>query len=144
MKKIMLLAIALCLAAGTASAQDPNRRDGNWWRNSQGLAKNTYITGFFDGLLLGCNFAYWAHVFDRAKAASVNDAMASCDFYRDRFLTNVTSGQLADGLNTFYADFRNRSIVIESAVWLVLNQIAGTRDVDQMIENFRRAPIPVR
>ena len=45
---------------------------------------------------------------------------------------------------SFYSDYRNRSISIADAVWLVLNSIAGTPQdkLDKMIESFRRNANP--
>jgi hypothetical protein len=56
------------------------------------------------------------------------------------YLTNVTSGQLADGLTAFYSDYRNRRILVSNSVWLVLNEIAGTPkdEMDKLIENWRK------
>jgi hypothetical protein len=64
----------------------------------------------------------------------------SFDFYYAKFLKNVTSLQLADGLDVFYKDFRNRKIPTSNGVWLTLNAIAGTpqADLDKMVENFRK------
>jgi hypothetical protein len=52
----------------------------------------------------------------------------------------VTGGQLVDGLDSFYGDFRNRRILVYSAVWLVLNEIAGTPqdELDKMIQSWRK------
>jgi hypothetical protein len=52
----------------------------------------------------------------------------------------VTNAQIADGLDQFYSDYRNRSIVVSSGVWLVLNSINGTPkdQLDNMIEGFRQ------
>lgn len=138
MLKVIALLLTLSLVSGAAYAQDANRRDGNWWRATAPAARTTYMVGVFDGVILGCNFAHWSYEANSAQSQSISDAVSSCDSHKARFLANVKSGQLVDGLNAFYDDFRNRSIVIDFAVWLVLNQIAGTSNVNTMIENFRR------
>ena len=95
------------------------------------------MTGFFDGMGLGHNFAYWNNVNDKVCAPKI---VGSYDFYSDKFLKEVTNIQLADGLDEFYKDYRNRSIRISNGVWLVLNSIAGTpqAELDKKIENFRK------
>jgi hypothetical protein len=72
------------------------------------------------------------------KFAGMADADASYSDYSDKYFKNVTSGQLADGLDAFYSDFANRSILTSNGVWLVLNQIAGTPNVNTMILNWRK------
>ena len=64
----------------------------------------------------------------------------SYDSYMRKYLSNVTNGQLVDGLDKFYSDFRNRRIKVNDAVWLVLNQVAGEpeAEMEKMIENWRK------
>jgi hypothetical protein len=95
--------------------------------------------GFFDGMNLGEKFSYGKYTDDKG---CVDKVMGSFDFYKDKFLKDVTNGQLADGLDEFYKDYRNRKIRIHDAVWLTLNAIAGTpqADIDKMVENFRKNP----
>jgi len=65
---------------------------------------------------------------------------ASYDFYSEKYLKDVTNDQVADGVDEFYKDYRNRKIRIHDAVWLTLNAIAGTpkANLDKMIETFRK------
>jgi hypothetical protein len=50
------------------------------------------------------------------------------------------AGQVSDGLDAFYKDYRNRSIRVVDAMWVVANSIAGTpqKEIDAMTENFRK------
>jgi len=95
------------------------------------------MIGFFDGMDLGNNFSYWGLAKDDS---GIDKIIRSYDEYSTKYLKDVTNGQIVDGLDDFYKDYRNRRIVISSAVWLVLNGVAGTpKDkLDAMIENFRR------
>ncbi len=40
-------------------------------------------------------------------------------------IPNITVGQMVDGLDALYSDFKNRSIFISDAVYFVRNQIGG-------------------
>jgi hypothetical protein len=113
------------------------RRDGNWWLEQSELSRTAYVTGFFDGTHLGGQFSFWNFTDDKA---CLSKATESFTFYSEKFLKDVTNGQLADGLDVFYKDYRNRKILIHNAVWLTLNAIAGTpqADLDKMVENFRK------
>ena len=136
---ITIVALALCLNAQA----DENRRDGNWWRAETEATRTVYVVGFFDGLELGHNFSFWATKTADGKMdmEAASKALTSFLEYKDKYLKNVKSGQLADGLTSFYEDFRNRSITISDAVWIVLNSIAGKpqTELDKMIENFRKS-----
>jgi len=55
-------------------------------------------------------------------------------------LNSVTNGQLAAGLDKFYADYRQSKHQAQNGVWLVLNSIAGKSDteMEKMAENYRK------
>jgi hypothetical protein len=101
------------------------------------VSKANYAVGFFDGMDLGSRFSYWSFVHEDGKC--MGKAIDSYNSMSDKFLNNVTAGQLADGLDNFYADYRNRRIRVADAVWLVANGIAGTpqKELDKMIESWR-------
>jgi hypothetical protein len=113
-------------------------RDGNWWRNLKDTSKVFFMTGFFDGMVMGNEFSYWGVEKDDINTAT--NVASSYSKYADKYLTNVTSGQLVDGLDTFYSDFRNRRIKVSNGVWIVVNQIAGKPepDMQRMVESFRK------
>lgn len=128
----------LLLASALSSAQD-TRRDGNWWNQQPLVARAIYLIGFGDGLELGKNFSVWDLV-DSKNTSCATKAMQSFEQNKLRFLSHVKTDQVADGVTAFYSDYRNRSILIHEAVWIVLNSIAGTpqTEINKMIENARR------
>jgi hypothetical protein len=117
MKTLSVVAslLVLCLAL---QASNDHRRDGNWWLN-------------------GSRFSYWGVRNDDTFAPK---AAASYEEYGSKYLEHVTNSQLVDGLDTFYADYRNRKLRIPDGIWLVLNSVAGTpqQDLEKMIESFRK------
>lgn len=136
----VLLAI-LCLSSICPAQEDGVRiRDGNWWNQQDQVAQTIYVIGFFDGVSLGNKFSMWRSMKGSTPNFCASAAMASFAHYNDKFLTRVAASQLSDGLTVFYKDFRNRSIEISNAVWIVLNEIAGEprEHTDKMTENFRR------
>lgn len=62
--------------------------------------------------------------------------------YLNIYTSNKTDTQFMAGLDDFYKDYRNRSIKITDAIWLVANEMSGrSRDtLDLMINNFRKYP----
>jgi hypothetical protein len=136
---------SLCLVVLTLTcavhASDDERRDGNWWTNTPETVKYFYVVGFFDGMVLGHRFSYWEDMKEGQKqSVCAGSAAHSYETLSTQYLSNVTSGQLVAGLDDFYHDYRNRTILLPSAVWLVLNQISGKpkADMEKMIESFRK------
>jgi hypothetical protein len=125
------------------SQDNDNRRDGNWWTSLEKEYKLKYLVGFFDGMDLGNRFSYWG--MSKTTDAKCSGAVVeSYSKYSIKYFSHVTNIQLADGIDTFYSDYRNRRITIDGAVWLVVNGIAGTLqdDLDKMIENWRKNAVP--
>jgi chloramphenicol O-acetyltransferase len=141
MKRAGITLVALLVFSLNLHADSQRDRDGNWWRNLTVSEQSTYMIGFYDGMELGHNFSYWNFLNKKTKETCVADTSESYKTFKDKYAQNVTNIQLADGLNTFYSDYRNRAILIHNAVWLVLNSIAGKpqAELDKMIESFRKA-----
>jgi len=97
------------------------------------------MLGFFDGTNLGHEFSLWKYI-DKSEPACLAKNYESYNYYFDRYMKDVTSSQLVDGLDVFYKDYKNRKIDLASGVWLTVNAIAGTpqADLDKMIEGFRK------
>jgi hypothetical protein len=70
--------------------------------------------------------------------------MGSYDQFANKYLTNVTNGQVVQGLDEFYSDYRNRRIKVASGVWIVLNEISGKSkdEMQKLIETHRKNAIP--
>jgi hypothetical protein len=87
---------------------------------------------------LGKSFSIWKGAHE--KGPCLSKAVDSYDEYVSHYLTNVTSGQLTDGLDEFYKDYRNRSITVPKAVWPVLKSIAGDRkdQIEELTVNLRK------
>jgi hypothetical protein len=100
-----------------------------------GSFKANYMIGFYDGIKLGGEFSYWNFTKYDAEFKKISDAYQE---YEDKYISNITASQVVDGLNAFYKDSRNRRILVNDGVWLVLGQIAGDPDMERTIENWRR------
>jgi hypothetical protein len=99
------------------------------------------MVGFFDGMDLGHNFSVWKFLKDKTANECTSKAHESYNDFLAQYFRNVTNGQVVDGLDSFYSDYRNRSILVHDAVWLAVNEITGTPRgrLDAMIENWRRS-----
>lgn len=143
----VIVLLAVLLGTLSAHSQRDQRRDGNWWNQQDRTTKAAYVVGFFDGIFLGNQFSYWELV-EKAEANGTQSDKDtaftrlnhSFERYRAKYLGNVSNLQVADGLDEFYKNFRNRSINVNDAVWPVLRQIAGdpTPEINSLIENLRK------
>jgi hypothetical protein len=136
----ILVCLFVALFSSRVGAENP--RDGNYWRGLSRAEKDAYVVGVYDGTTLGANFAVWK--LQSSRDGTDLDAIARCQdsatSYDKKYRLDTTSGQIADGVDAFYEDYRNRRIQIWGAVWLVMNAIAGTpkAELDKRIESWRR------
>lgn len=140
---IAMLLFVLITAYSEQCFSEDGPRNGNYWREMDYAGRLNYIVGFFDGMELGKMFSLW-ELMDEDENIGCNcelEVIESYGKYSDLFMSNITNYQVVDGLNEFYADYKNRSIKIDSGFWVVLNIIAGVPDykVQELIENLRRS-----
>jgi hypothetical protein len=140
-KPLVFVLLFVALPFSCVLAQTSTQRDGNWWRDKDDIAKLDYVIGIFDGMELGHDFTFWDIEGAKEKGSSCLDqALSSYSKFSGKFFANVTSSQIADGLDVFYKDYRNRSIRVYDAIWVVANNIAGTpqEKIDKLTENLRK------
>ena len=132
--------VLLFVVAGYARTNNTNNRDGNWWTIQDKTYKYSYIVGFFDGMDLGEEFSYWGISDKNRDSPCLPRIWKSYTDYNNKYFSNVTNNQIADGLDTFYSDFRNKKIRIANAIWIVVNSIAGKsqEEIEKMAESFRK------
>jgi hypothetical protein len=136
------IAVALfCLLATAPFSrnQEFDRRDGDWWRSVDRVNKAFYLAGLVDGTELASRLSGNAPNDQGVKDASARTATPFAE-NRAKYLGHVTNIQLTDGLDAFYADARNRRILVSDAAWVVLNQLAGTPEAETqaLIETSRK------
>lgn len=136
--RVVAVAVLLCLTAPLSRNQEYDRRDGDWWRGINAVNKAYYLAGFLDGMELGNRFSFWG--IDESGKDVAARVKTSFSDYRTKYFSRVTNIKLTDALDTFYAEPRNRRILVYDATWLVLNQIAGkpAAEMQALIENYRK------
>jgi hypothetical protein len=113
----------LCLLAAFApllciTCHGQSQFDGDFWVPKSKDLKILYVVGFVDGRNDGIN--------DAAKALGT-------DIYNpkiSKLASNVTVGQIVDGLDEFYKDWRNRKILLRHAMEYVQDEAQGKDDSD--------------
>lgn len=111
----ILISLTITSAYAYADAQNP---DGNDWNKGMTMEKKIgYLHGFIDGangVMIG--------IF--AVGDTPNKKLSGY------VLTGMTLQQMIDGLDSLYADFKNRNIPLVFAIYVVNKQIKGTSSND--------------
>lgn len=167
MKKITLCMVIVLLHASICLAVDDiTEWNGNNWRQLDKTTKIFYITGFTVGSYYIVDHHFTPmEGFDKDKAQSLSLRVYSLkdgekitlskeealslqrEIYFDAnqslmtyALNGIAVGQIMDGLNALYEDFKNRSIQLSDAIYIVKKQIRGApkQDIEQILLFFRR------
>jgi len=150
--KTLVLVVLVCLTIDRLVNAHPTipQHDGNWWRSMEvdhsnvgaayAMYKAGYLAGVTDGLpTLGPHLLATSAIDPAVKAQILLAYRNTIDltFFSGRW----TYGQLVDGVDAFYQDFRHRRIVVPYALHIVLLQMAGApqSDLDKMIAEYRES-----
>ena len=138
MRTRFVLAALLVICCAGVRAED-GARDGNWWNRQTAGFRLFYVLGFIDGMALGHAFSV-PDAPASAGAGRVHDPVVAAQrTYKERserYFSNITAGQIADSLDDFYRDARNRSVLLADAFDIVLRSLKG-EDVDKLVQARR-------
>ena len=137
MRAQLIVAASLFVCCVGVSAQEV-RHDGTWWNRQSAGFRLLYILGFMDGMDLGSRFSMPDGAEGTRSSDATLDARRIYKSRTERYFTNVTVGQISDGLDAFYRDYRNRSISLADGFEIVLRSIKG-EDVDALTRARRSA-----
>jgi hypothetical protein len=109
--------------------------DGYEWKSWENLPKLNFATGFVWGVMT----ARWEGVGHLQSFASmaifkttevdpktkewVDEAPGN--FAKRLDLSEISSGQIVDGLDNFYKDYRNMTVLVQEAIWIVKLEVRG-------------------
>ena len=133
MHAVFVLAVLAALAQ-PLNAQD--KRDGHYWRAIPETEKLDILLGLFDGMALSESLI---HIVVRENYSVCTDVIESIMAQTAKYMDNVTTAQLATGLDTFYEDAANRNIPIFWGAWVVARQVKGDKNINTFIKELRRA-----
>lgn len=125
------------LAGQEQSLEGPGKRDAYWWEKLRPMEKLAFVDGYAGAMthahvttrVIGSAIiedtredSPCSSTKERAVTAFVGRAKADFDYF------HITLGQLSDGLDKFYADFRNQRIEVYDAMDIIRQQIKGVDD----------------
>lgn len=131
--RTVLLCCTLVVPAASI-AQQALRADGNWWLSQPLSAKESHLHGIMDGLMLMEALVLRSHVDGGGNNDVIRKRQAESMAVPRRLLTSLNSNQIRDGLDAFYADFRNRQITLPNGLLIVIYQINAESPL--LIENL--------
>lgn len=130
---VLIFVVAACMFSSADSRADD--RDGRWWgRLAQG-EKLSFVAGFFSGtdyavlILTGASLKAMVDPktgeFNSARAEAIKTASIGTIEKIKGDLASVTAGQIVEGLDTMYADYKNQGISVSEITYVVLYAIKG-------------------
>lgn len=168
-RAILVLVVWFAFLPGIASAdkQDISTMDGTDWAEWTMLQKHSFISGFIAGsaYVLRNNIQPQDDKYDSDKASKMfwvywvpDDKKPKNTFSRNEVslllgnqaeglnaslyryaIIEITNGQLVEGLNAFYSDFKNKQIKLSDAVYVVKKQVKGAsaEDIETVLQFLR-------
>lgn len=146
---------------------DVSQFDGNGWLTWEFLKKLTFIAGFIAAsgyIPESCYFSIDEKNYDQTKASdlyvsfvlpdenkkmnfSQKDVALVLEFEKrlknanlfGYSIVGITTGQIVDGLNLLFADFKNRQIKLADAIYVVRKQIKGAskEEIEAVLQYLR-------
>lgn len=144
---IFLILTVLC-AFNAWSEESPS--DGNYWRMVNISQKAAFIHGFIlasslvSSAIIADTIFYLEEHYNKKVTAKEEDILSSetkkFPLSEWRYaITDIKNGQIVDGLNILYEDFKNRNIKIFDAIYVIKKQIRGTppEDIERILLYLR-------
>jgi hypothetical protein len=99
--------------------------------------KKMYIEGLSDGIHSGAIVLSLQKNSDQKGQAALEGAYKS---FADKYLTNITTTQVSNGLDLFYANYDNVNITAEKVFLIVLKTIHNDpeAEVRELIKTWRQ------
>lgn len=164
---VFIFFLLICPINADAELQDVSNFDGNNWTEWQASQKYSFISGFIAGTasVVRTNLQAQDEKHDSEKASQIYYSYLipdekkpkntfsrkevslllenrkedfNADLYR-HMIIGITNGQIVEGLNLFYGDFKNKQIKLEDAIYVVKKQIKGgtAEEIEAILQYLR-------
>ena len=133
-----LVAVLLLSACCVGQERKDFDSDGSYWREHAEGAKTQYVMGYISAMAFAqMNSGFVCMFVDPKKAEAVNFCVSTAQGFD---FNNITVGQLVNGMDTFYKDFRNFPVPLPMAMRLVRDEIKGRtpEDVEKELVGWRQ------
>lgn len=144
------LLVVLLVLLGTARATVENRsHNGYWWNGLTTDYKLRFASGYAMAMINAQDLAGFKCIADKnggklPEKAPGNEVLDAC--LQDPWVTpldfgDVHFGQLTEGLDEFYKDFRNKEIDVQYALGYVRDELKG-KSPEELGQELRRLRVP--
>jgi hypothetical protein len=149
MKRIILiLSVLFSICSSSAKAESLLDKDGNYWKEMR-FEKLYFLAGFITGSCFVAEDNIDSFTEGAPKLAETlrgqgwNEAVKiRNDRLKKYKIMDIKVGQLSQGLDKFYSDYRNQRIKIQQAVYVVAREIRGapSEEITAITEMLRASP----
>ncbi|KHK02270.1 hypothetical protein [Desulfovibrio sp. TomC] len=120
-------------AAQTLAAEAP-RRAGSYWAGLSREQKTDLVLGIFDGFNLNENIL---GITLKNEYTICSDIMESIMRQSDAYFADMPAGRIVTGLDSFYAERKNKNIPISWGVWVVVRKNRRDPTLPEFLEELR-------
>lgn len=143
-KKMILVVFVIFVSTAHVHANEV-RFDGNFWKKCNETTRELFARGVLGGMTLGHDRVLGSMMFEVGNPnynAKCFEKVSNLHKSLEVGIKKIGAEQIVDGIDEFYSDFRNRSIVIKWAFLVVMQQIDGKpeKDINEYIEYLRKNP----
>jgi hypothetical protein len=141
MKTIILVSLMM-MGTVAYGAADDIRFDGDFWNKSDRTVKQFFISGILGGIIAGQD-RVMASAMEGVENGQIDmkcfAAISSLKSLLEADMEKIEVGQIVDGMDEFFSDFKNKSIKVKWAYLVVRQQIKGTseEEIKKFIESIR-------
>jgi hypothetical protein len=137
MKTRIGFTVLLSLVLTGACASEETARNGYWWAGMSQIFKLGFVSGCAKAMVVMFNIGTFECMTEKGA-----EAIRSCSQYKMTpfDFTDIRLGQLSEGLDEFYKDFRNKGIDVDLGIRYVRDQLKNQKSVkelDEELSNFR-------
>jgi hypothetical protein len=146
------LGVALLVLLLTSSISDPHQtggeivRNGYWWQWMSQAFKLGFISGYILGQSSAVEIIEIRCIDERSNPKSGITNAVLDEYAKEKTVTlfadygNIRYGQLVEGTDEFYKDFKNKNIQVPAALHYVRDQLKGvdSKELEQELASGRK------
>jgi len=141
---LLLLSVGTTLASGQEKSHD-----GYWWLANASDFKLGFATGFAMAMIRADDTVYFSCIADKnggtlPREAPSQAVLNECNtrLTKNFDFNSLRIGQLVDGVDQFYSDFRNKGLDVGAAMTYVRDQLKGkpAKELEDELNLWRQPP----
>ena len=143
-RKTIFCVCLIMLLARCGYGAERKDLNGNDWQEWNRMTKATYILGFTNGSIYLVSHNLVDIILleaNKKRQFSIEETNKITKSIKQRYYSsyNISVGQIVEGIDILYKDFKNKGIRISDAIYVVKRQIEGTspEDIEKILIYLR-------